>query len=40
MALIALFTLFLGRIRVPCLGFSLKKKCYIFRYPIFQLMPV
>lgn len=40
MALIAIFTLFLGKIRVPCVGFSLKKKCYTFRYPVFQLLPV
>ncbi|XP_063434881.1 solute carrier family 23 member 2-like isoform X2 [Mytilus trossulus] len=40
LVLIGFFTLIIGRVRVPCLGFSLKKKCYVFRYPVFQLMPV
>ncbi|XP_052101655.1 solute carrier family 23 member 2-like isoform X1 [Mytilus californianus] len=40
LVLIGFFTLILGRVRVPCLGFNLKRKCYVFRYPVFQLMPV
>lgn len=38
--LIAIFTLLLSRIQVPLPSFSMKRKCHVTRFPIFQLLPV
>ncbi|XP_061192833.1 solute carrier family 23 member 2-like [Saccostrea echinata] len=40
LVLIAVFSLYLGRLKIPLPSFSKAKKCHITRYPIFQLMPV
>lgn len=40
LTLIGLFSLYLGRVKVPIPSFSREKKCHMTTYPIFQLMPV
>ncbi|XP_048744998.2 solute carrier family 23 member 2-like isoform X1 [Ostrea edulis] len=38
--LIGIFSLYMGRLKVPVPSFSKANKCHITRFPIFQLMPV
>ncbi|KAH3790529.1 solute carrier family 23 member 2-like [Dreissena polymorpha] len=40
MALTLLFTLYLGKVKVPVPGWSRKRRCHIIPYPLFQLFPV
>lgn len=40
MSLTLLFTLYLGKIRIPLPAWSTERHCHVIGYPLFQLFPV